>query len=659
MASSGIVRDHVDAGVRVQDDLFGHVNGLWLATHEIPPDRGADGAFRELRDEAERQVQAIVEAADGRARGDDAAAHEERLIAALYASFMDTHRIETLGLRPLGEEFAAVAAVTTLDDLARLIGRLERTGVGGLFDQWVDTDPGDPTRYVVNFTQSGLGLPDEAYYREDQHADIRHKYVEHVGRMLALLAKARVDVAPDAAGRVFALETALAKGHWDVVKDRDDTLTYNPMTMARLKERVPAFPWDAWADGLGAPAGALDDLIVREPEFFDALGGLWPTTPLADWQAWLTWNIVRSRAPYLTDAFVKENFRFYGTVLQGTTELRARWKRGVSFVEGSVGEAVGRRYTELHFPVGHKTRMVALVGHLLDAYRASIAQLTWLGEDTKAKALAKLDQFTPKIGYPDKWRDYSALQARPDDLIGNLRAVAAFDLDRELGKIGRPVDRDEWFMTPQTVNAYYNPGMNEIVFPAAILQPPFFTVDADDAANFGGIGGVIGHEIGHGFDDQGSKYDGRGALVDWWTEADRAAFEERTKALIAQYDAFTLDLPDGAKHVNGALTISENIGDLGGLAIAWRAYLLSLGGAEPPEVDGLTAAQRFFHGWAQCWRAKTRPEEAALRLAVDPHSPDRFRCNGVVRNLAEFHEAFGVAEADALWLAPEERVTIW
>jgi putative endopeptidase len=339
--------------------------------------------------------------------------------------------------------------------------------------------------------------------------------------------------------------------------------------------------------------------------------------------------------------------------------LRDRWKRGVAFVEGSVGEAVGRRYTEAHFPPDHKARMLVLVGHLLDAYRASIRELTWLGEETKAKALAKLDQFTPKIGYPDTWRDYSKLEARPGHLIGNVQAVAQFDLERELGKIGRPVDRGEWFMTPQPVNAYYNPGMNEIVFPAAILQPPFFWADADDAANYGGIGGVIGHEIGHGFDDQGSKYDGTGALVDWWTEADRAAFEERTKALIAQYDAFALDLPDGPRHVNGSLTIGENIGDLGGLAIAWQAYHLALAGAEPPEIDGLTAAQRFFFGWAQCWRAKARPEEAALRVATDPHSPERFRCNGVVRNIDAFHEAFGVIEGDGLWLAPEERVTIW
>jgi putative endopeptidase len=462
-----------------------------------------------------------------------------------------------------------------------------------------------------------------------------------------------------AAERVLALETALAACHWDVVKDRDDTLTHNPMTWADLKAKAPGFPWDAWAAGLGASAATLDDLIVREPDFFVGLATLWPTRDLADWVLWLRWHTLHARASYLADAFAEENFNFYGRVLTGAEELRTRWKRGVAFVQDCVGEAVGRRYTSRHFPPEHKRRMLELVGNLIAAYRQSIANLTWLGEETKAKALRKLDEFTPKIGYPDRWRDYSRLTAQPDDLLANVRAAAAFETDRDLAKIGRPVDRGEWFMTPQTVNAYYNPGLNEIVFPAAILQPPFFDIAADDAANYGGIGAVIGHEIGHGFDDQGSKYDGAGALVDWWTAADRAAFEERTKALIEQYNGYVLPLPGGGQPVNGALTIGENIGDLGGVAIAWQAYLIDLAGAEPPVLDGLTAAQRFFFGWAQCWRAKTRPEAAAVRLAVDPHSPDRFRCNGVVRNLAEFHEAFGVEPGDGLYLPPEERVAIW
>jgi putative endopeptidase len=663
MAAPGIVSDFFDHSVRPQDDLFAHVNGAWLDTYAIPPDRSADGAFRDLFDQAEQQVKVIIEEAGlTTPAGDGPEAHEQGLIAALYASFLDTDRIEALGLAAIGPDLDLVEAADTPVALGHAIGQLERTGVGGVFGSWVDTDPGDPTRYIVNLTQGGLGLPDEAYYREDQYAPIRAQYIDHIAALLALAAPAGQAPAEDwqaQANRVYALEAALAAHHWDVVKDRDDTLTYNPTTYADLTAQTPQFPWDAWAAGLGASTSALGDLIVREPSFFQGLAELWASVDLADWRLWLRCHTLHARAPYLTEAFVQTNFNFYGRVLQGTEVLRVRWKRAVAFVQNCVGEAVGRRYTARHFPPENKRRMVELVGHLIAAYRASITNLTWLGDATKAKALAKLDQFTPKIGYPDRWRDYTALQARPDDLVGNVRATAAFETDREMAKLGRPVDRDEWLMTPQTVNAYYNPGMNEIVFPAAILQPPFFDVAADDAANYGGIGAIIGHEIGHGFDDQGSKYDGTGALVDWWTEADRAAFEERTKALIEQYNGYVLDLPDGGQPVTGALTIGENIGDLGGLTIAWRAYLIDLAGATPPDLDGLTAAQRFFFGWAQCWRAKTRPEEAAVRLAVDPHSPDRFRCNGVVRNLAQFHETFGVAPGDGLYLAPEDRVTIW
>jgi len=680
MVCSGIVTEHGDATVRPQDDLFIHVNGSWLAHHEIPPDRATDGAFRELRDEAEDQVRAIIEAADGQAPGDDPVAHEERLMAALYASFMDVDRIGLLGVSPLQEDFAQlvdlVDSPSLAVDLARAMGRLERVGVSGVFDAWVDTDPAEPTRYTINLSQGGLGLPDEAYYREDQHSAIRDRYVAHIERMFSLLERAgqttvgrlrsnqpltaTFGLSPaEAAQQVFELEKKLAQAHWDVVKDRDDSLTHNPSSLAELILQAPGFPWQAWAEGLAMPEGALDHVVVREPSFFDRLGQLWPTVPLDDWRRWLAWHILHSRAPFLPREFVEENFAFYGRALQGTQTLRQRWKRGVGFVEGSVGEAVGRRYVERHFPPEHKARMLVLVRHLLEAYRQSIRQLTWLGEETKAKALLKLDQFTPKIGYPDRWRDYSALAASPFDLVGNVRTVSAWETDRELAKLGGPVDRDEWFMTPQTVNAYYNAGLNEIVFPAAILQPPFFTAEADDAVNYGGIGAIIGHEIGHGFDDQGSKHDGTGALVDWWTAEDRQRFEERTQALIAQYDAFTVDLPDGPRSVNGALTIGENIGDLGGLAIAWQAYVIALDGATPPVIDGLSAAERFFFGWAQGWRAKTRPEEQALRLATDPHSPDQFRCNGTVRNLELFHQTFDVQPGDAMWLPPDERVTIW
>ncbi|MDR1077239.1 MAG: peptidase M13, partial [Propionibacteriaceae bacterium] len=521
MSNSGIVTQHFDPAVRPQDDLFAHVNGQWLRDYQIPPDRGSDGAFRELRDQAERQVRVIVEAADGKVAGDSPEAHEERLIATLYASFMDSSRIDILGTGPLKDELAAVATVFDPTELARLIGRLERVGVSGPFDSWVDTDPGDPDRYIVNLGQGGLGLPDESYYRDDQSGEIRAKYVDHIAALLRL---AKVEADP---GRIMALETALARVHWDVVKVRDDTLTYNPSTWDRLVREAPQFPWEAWAEGLGAPAQALDELVVRQPDFFVGLGRLWAETPLEDWRAWLAWQVVHARAPYLTDDFVRANFDFYGRVFSGAQELRQRWKRGISFVEDCVGQAVGRRYVQQHFPPEHKAKMQVLVGHLLEAYRRSIQGLDWLGPETKAKALEKLELFTAKIGYPDRWRDYAQLHVHPLDLVGNVRAVCAWETDRELAKIGQPVDRDEWFMTPQTVNAYYNPGMNEIVFPAAILQPPFFDAAADEASNYGAIGAVIGHEIGHGFDDQGSKHDGRGRLADWWTEADRAAFEAR------------------------------------------------------------------------------------------------------------------------------------
>jgi putative endopeptidase len=414
----------------------------------------------------------------------------------------------------------------------------------------------------------------------------------------------------------------------------------------------------AWRDAVGAPAGVFDEVVVREPSFLTGLAGLLTDERLPEWQDWLRWQVVRSSAAYLSSAFVQANFDFYGRTLTGTPVQRARWKRGVSLVEGALGEAVGRIYVERHFAPEAKTAMDVLVANLVEAYRQSITGLEWMTDETRARALDKLDKFTPKIGYPETWRDYSALEVDPADLLGNVRAAAAVGFDRELGKIGGPIDRGEWFMTPQTINAYYNPGFNEIVFPAAILQFPFFDEKRDAAANYGAIGAVIGHEIGHGFDDQGSKYDGDGRLTDWWTPADREAFEKLTSSLIAQYDALApAQVPD--HHVNGALTIGENIGDLGGLSIAYEAYLISLDGAEAPVIDGLTGVQRFFLSWAQAWQLKIRDEEAVRLLSIDPHSPNEFRCNQIVRNIDEFYEAFDVSESDALWLPADQRVTIW
>jgi putative endopeptidase len=662
MTRSGIDLSELDPAIRPADDLFAHVNGRWVARHEIPPDRAMDGTFRALHDEAQEHVRDIITDLGAQAADDGAGDDERAKIGAAYASFMDTERIEALGLAPLREDLDLVAGATDKAALTAALGALQRTGGAAALAFWVDNDAKAPERYVVHLTQSGLGLPDEAYYRDPQYAAILAAYRPHVARMLRLAGwAASDDEAAAAAGRVVALETKLAAHHWDVVKDRDAELTYNAATLAGLADDAPGFDWRAWVAALGAPEGSMDALVVREPDFARGFAALWADEPLADWQDWLAYHVISERAPYLTEELTEANFDFYGRTLTGAQQLRERWRRGVGFVEGALGEAVGKVYVERHFPPDHKARMDTLVGHLVEAYRRSIAALDWMGDETRMRALAKLDAFTPKIGYPVRWRDYSALEIRADDLLGNVRRAFAFEQDRDLAKIGKPIDRDEWFMTPQTVNAYYNPGMNEIVFPAAILQPPFFDAQADDAANYGAIGAVIGHEIGHGFDDQGSKYDGDGRMVDWWTAADRAAFEARTKALIDQYSQFAPPQLDGTHHVNGALTIGENIGDLGGLAIAVEAYELALGGpiATAPVVDGLTGAQRLFLSWAQTWRSKARDEEVLRRLATDPHSPDMFRCNGTVRNLDAFHDAFGVQPGDSLYLPPQERVSIW
>ena len=675
---SGIDLDALDPRTRPQDDLYRYVNGRWLATHEIPADRAVDSAFRVLHDRAEEQVRelireageaaatpgtaetAVTPATPGTAATREGAADDVRgQIGRMYASFMDEERVEALGTAPIGADLALVDGATSAGELAAAMGTLQRTGTGGALSVWIDNDADDPHRYVVYLQQSGLGLPDESYYREEQYAPLREAYLGYVARILTLAGVVPAAEADAAAGTIMALETALAGHHWDVVRDRDAELTYNPMTFAALTERAPGFDWAAWATALGAGDGVMDDVVVREPEFAVGFAALWAGLPLADWALWLRLRVVATRAPFLSRALVETNFDFYGRTLSGTEEIRERWKRAVSLVEGALGEAVGELYVARHFPPEHKTHLVALVANLVEAYRQSISGLDWMSEETRARALAKLELFTPKIGYPDVWKDYLGLEIDATDLLGNVRRSSAYEHDREFRKIGKPVDRAEWFMTPQTVNAYYNPGMNEIVFPAAILQPPFFDPDADDAVNYGGICAVIGHEIGHGFDDQGSKYDGDGRLTDWWTEADRAEFEQRATALIEQYSTFSPAQFSEPHRVNGALTIGENIGDLGGLAIAIKAYRVALGGAEPPVIDGFTGIQRVMLGWAQAWRTKTRDEEALRRLATDPHSPPEFRCNGVLSNIDEFYPAFDVQPSDALYRDPALRVRIW
>jgi putative endopeptidase len=644
-------RPGMDPDIRPQDDLFRHVNGRWLDTTEIPADRSSWGAFVALAEQSEERVRAIIESL---AEGSHEPGSNAQKIGDLFTSFMDEQRIEELGAEPVKADLATVAGLDDLESLAEFVGGLERRGGGGFFGAYVSTDDRDSTRYLVTIVQGGLGLPDESYYREDKFADIRTAYLAHIERLFTLAGWAE----PAAAARqVLDVETLLAKGHWERAETRDVLKTYNLTAYEDLEKLAPAFPWRTWATALGASEQTLAEVVVSQPSYLEHLSAALGEVPLADWRAWAAIRVIRSASPYLSSDFVDENFSFYGRTLNGTPELRARWKRGVSFVEGAVGEAVGEEYVARYFPPRAKEMMVELVGNLLEAYRRNIEALEWMTEETKQRAYRKLETFRPKIGYPDEFRDYSKLEVSPDDLLGNVRAVAAFDTDRELGKIGSPVDRDEWFMLPHQVNAYYNPGMNEICFPAGILQPPFFDADAEPAENYGGIGAVIGHEVGHGFDDQGSQYDELGNLQNWWTEDDRAAFQERADRLIAQYDAFEpSDLP--GEHVNGALTVGENIGDLGGITIALKAYLLSLQRQEAPVVDGLSGVQRVFLNFAHVWRSKRRKEQQLQLLTVDPHSPAEFRAN-IVRNLDEFHEAFGTEPGDGLWLEPGDRVRIW
>jgi putative endopeptidase len=645
---SGIPVDDLDPDIRPQDDLFRHVNGRWIARTEIPADRARDGAFRLLAEDAENAVREIVEEAASAPEGS-----EERKLGDLYASFMDADRVELLGSQPIAQTLAAARAVSSIQELLETLGRLERVGIGGLYRLFVAPDPGNPERYVVSFGQGAISLPDESYYREERFAGIRDAFAGHVERMFEL---AGLPDASQAARRVVALETAVAGHHWDNVANRDREKTYNLFTWADALSQGPDLR--GWLAALDPPASAFDEVVLRQPSFSTGLVSLLTDEHVPAWRDWLCWQVIHNAAGYLSEAFVSEDFDFYGRTLTGTPALRERWKRGISLVEGAMGEAVGRAYVARHFPPGARERMDVLVASLLQAYRQSIEKLEWMGADTRQRALDKLGKFTPKIGYPASWRDYSSLKVSPADLMANVRAAEAFEFDRQVSKIGKPIDRDEWLMTPQRVNAYYNAGMNEIVFPAAILQDPFFNPDRDDAANYGAIGAIIGHEIGHGFDDQGSKYDGDGRLTNWWSAADRQAFETRTRSLIGQYNALAPKQTPG-QHVNGALTIGENIGDLGGLGIAWKAYQVSLRGEEAPVIDGLTGAQRFFLSWARAWQLKARDTEVIRLLATDPHSPSEFRCNQIVRNLDEFYDAFDVEVTDELWLDPAARVRIW
>ena len=625
------------------NDLFELVNGAWVNAHEIPADRGIDGAFYVLRDKSEEDVHAILE--DGTGLG-----------GTLFKSFMDNPG----DISSLDPDLAKIE-VANVDEFVRGLGELERVGIGGPVSYWVEKDS-QGEESVAYIFQSGLGLPDEAYYRDEDHAETLAAYKAHVEKMLGFLEpKYLQGLTPQiAAERIVNLESQLAASHWDVVKARDAVATYNPTTLEEMSPLVRTL--------LGA-SGLSGKVVNMMPSFTSDLDGMLRRETLADWQLWAAWNILRSRAGVLSEEIGEANFEFYGKKLSGATEQRDRWKRGVGLAESLVGEDIGRSYVDKHFPPSSKEKMLELVEYLIAAYRSRIQQLEWMSEPTKQRALEKLAQFNAKIGYPEKWRSYDGLEFS-EDLVDNVRRGAAFEHDYQLSKIGKASDRQEWVSSPQTVNAFYNPVVNDITFPAAILQPPFFDPDADAAENFGAIGAVIGHEIGHGFDDQGSRYDGLGNLNSWWTDEDRANFEQLTAKLVGQFNGLVPSVLEGTKTkgVNGEFTLGENIGDLGGLGIAVVAYkkYLEDNGLEDVErqkfgdLEGeYTGFQRLFLAWARVWRSKARPEMAAQLLAIDPHAPNEFRCNVIAANIAEFYEAFEVEQGSTMWIDPEDRVTIW
>jgi putative endopeptidase len=646
---SGLDPTAFDKNVRPQDDLFRAVNGQWLAKAEIPSDRSVYGAFIMLAEQAEKDLREIIEECAN--AKDNVPGSERQKIGDMYASYLDEARADQLGIEPIAKTLASIDQIETKTDLVRALAELERVGVPGALGCYVNNDAKKSDQYILHLSQSGLGLPDREYYWDPKLKAKLAAYTAHVERMLSL---AKVPDAKQAAADIVAFETQIAKAQWSKVENRDSDKTYNKKNRDELAKLTPGFDWDLYFTTLGVKDAK--EVIVSQPSYFTKLAAMIDSVPVSTWKAWLKWNTIRAYASLLNHEIADADFAFYGTTLHGVPQNRPRWKRAVGAVEGSLGEAVGKVYVEKHFPPEAKQRMDRMVANVIKAYHHAFENNDWMSPETKKKALAKLATFRPKIGYQVKWRDYSPLEIRRDDLVGNVQRATAYEWNRMLDKLGKPVDRDEWHMTPQTINAYYNPHMNEIVFPAAILQPPFFNRAADEAVNYGGIGAVIGHEIGHGFDDQGSKWDGAGNLGDWWTPADRKEFDKRTAALAAQYDQFE---PFPGFKVNGKFTLGENIGDLSGMTIAYAAYRASLDGHEAPVIDGLTGDQRFFMGFAQVWRCKYRDDELKNRLMIDPHSPAEFRANGTPRNVDGFYSAFGVKEGDKMYLPPERRVKIW
>ena len=646
------------ANPRPQDDMYQAVNGPWLATHEIPADRAGWGAFLELRDEATTAAKTVIDEAEAasavKGKASKATA-DQRKIAAIYESFMDEDRLEKLGAKPIQPQMRAIDAMKSKRDLPVVIAQFAEVGITTPYVVGIGQDARDPAHYIPLVYQSGLGLPDRDYYLKDDDAklkDTRTKYEAHVAKMLAMAGASNADV--DAA-QVLELETRLARAQTTRVENRDPVKTYNKVAIGGLDALTPGYQWKPWLSTTHL-AGKTDALIVAQPTYLKGFAETVEAMPLDAWKAYFKYHVIASASPYLSKPFADESFAFEGGVLSGTPTQLPRWKRGVGVVEGTMGQGLGKLYVAKYFPPANKARMDEMVRNILAAYKESIDGLDWMSPATKREAQAKLAKFDPKIAYPTKWRDYTALSVREDDLLGNVMRARQFEYNRNLAKLGKPIDKTEWGMTPQTVNAYYNSRRNEIVFPAAILQPPFFDPNADDATNYGAIGAVIGHEISHGFDDSGSQSDGDGRLRDWWTADDRARFNAKTKALVAQYDQFE---PVPGYHVNGALTLGENIADNSGLSIAFKAYRISLHGQPAPVIDGKTGEQRFYYGFATVWRNKNREAQTIRLVKSDPHSPGEFRANGTLRNQPGFYEAFGVKPGDGMYLAPEQRVTIW
>jgi putative endopeptidase len=644
--------DGMDRSVAPGDNFHRFASGHWLSNTPIPPDKSNYGLFTVLSDLSDERTRGIIEASQGEPGS------EERKIADFYQSFMDEAGIEARGLAPLQAHLDAIEKITDKAGIVRGFARLAREFTPNPLSTEVGQDDRDPERHIPFLGQGGLGLPDRDMYdaQAKQFAAIRVGYQQYATTLFEL---ARLPGAKGRAAKVYALEEKIARSHWTRVQNRDPQKTYNKLSLAELNALAPGVPWALWLSEVGLQGQT--HLNVNQPPAIAAVGTLLGSEPLAVWKDYLVLRTLSGAAPHLPKAYVDAWFSMYGKTLSGTPELKARWRRGVDLVVGRVGEAVGKLYVAKYFTPTTKAQADALVGNLLTAMGQRLDGLTWMSAETKAKAKGKLATYNPKIGYPKKWRDYAALRIEPNDALGNAHRAAAFEYDRLLAKLGKPVDRDEWGMPPMMVNAYYNPTLNEIVFPAAILQPPFFDPNADPAVNYGGIGAVIGHEISHGFDDQGAQYDADGTLRNWWTSEDEQKFKAATQRLVAQYGGYCPIAAQGDKPpqcVNGQLTLGENIADLAGVTVAYAAYQISLGGKPAPVVDGLSGDQRFFLGWAQIWRRLYRDQELANRLVTDPHSPSEFRAS-VVRNLDSWYAAFSPKPTESLFLGPEQRVKIW